>query len=84
MARADTLGNRDRHDANGAGAGDQNVFAHHIEGEGGVRGIAERIENAGDVVGDGVGQLEGVAGGNAQVLGEAALAIHADADGVDA
>ena len=78
------LGNRHGHDADGAGAGDQHVLAHHVEGEGGVRGIAERIEDAGDVVGDGVGQLEGVARGDGQVLGEATLAVDAHAHGVAA
>ena len=84
VARADLLRDGHRHDADGAGAGDQHVFAHHVEGEGGVRGVAEGIEDAGDVVGDGVGQLEGVARRNGEVLREAALAIHAHAHGVEA
>ena len=84
MARADALGDGHGHDADGAGAGDQHVLAHHVEGERGVRGVAERIEDAGDVVGDRVRQLERVAGGDRQVLGETALAVHAHAHGVAA
>ena len=74
VARADALGDGDRHDADGPAPVIEHVFAHHVEGEGGVRGVAERIEDARDVVGDRIGELERVARGDAQVLGEAALA----------
>ena len=50
VARADEARDRHRHDADRARAGDQHVLADHVEGEGGVRGVAERIEDRGDVV----------------------------------
>ena len=36
------------HDADGAGAGDEDVFAEHGEGQRGVDGVAEGIEDGGD------------------------------------
>jgi hypothetical protein len=44
VARAAVTRNGHGHDADGAGAGDEHVLADHIEGERGVRGVAERIE----------------------------------------
>ena len=52
VARADEAGDRDGHDADRAGAGDQHVLADQVEGERGVGGVAERIEDRGDVVAD--------------------------------
>jgi len=49
-----------------------------------VRGIAERVENRGDLVVDRRGELEDVGGGKRQILCERAGAIHADALGVAA
>ncbi len=84
VARADVLRNGDGHDADRAGAGDEHVLAHHVEGEGGVRGIAKGIQDAGDVVGDRIGQLERIARGDDQVFGEATLPVDAHAHGVAA
>ena len=72
------------HDADGAGAGDEHVFTHQIEGEGGVHGVAERIEDGGQFIGDVVRQLEGVEGRDHQVFGEGARAVDADPYGVAA
>jgi len=44
----------------GAGSGDEHVLADDAEGEGGVGRVAERIENRGDVVGNGLRELEGI------------------------
>ena len=84
VARADEARDRGRHDADRAGAGDQHVLADQVEGQRGVGGVAERIEDRGDVVADRVGQLEGVVGGDRQVLGERPGTIDADADRVAA
>ncbi len=51
------------HDADGAGAGDQHVLADDVEGERGVDGIAERIEDGAHLVVDRVGQRHDVEGG---------------------
>jgi len=41
-----------RHDPDGAGAGDQHVLAQHGEGKRGVDGVAEGVEDGGDVEGN--------------------------------
>ncbi len=84
IARADKACDRDGHDADRARAGDQHILAHHAEGEGGVSGVTERIENRGDVIANGVGQLEGVVGRNRKILGERARTIHSDTNRVTA
>ena len=50
---AHMAGDGHRHDADGPGAGDEHVLADQIEGQRGVDGVAERIEDGGDVVGYG-------------------------------
>ena len=52
VARADVAGDGHGHEADGAGAGDEHVLADQVEGEGGVRRVAERVEDRGDIVGD--------------------------------
>ena len=71
-----------RHAADRPGAGDEHVLADEVEAERGVGGVAEGVEEGGDVVGDVGRQLEGVGGRDAQVLGEAARPVDADTDGV--
>ena len=44
------------HEADRAGAGDEHVFAEHVEGERGVDGVAEGIEDGGHVRVDPVGR----------------------------
>ena len=68
----------------GPGAGDEHVLADEVERERGVRRVAERIEDRRDLVGDVVGNPEGVERRNHEVLGERALAIDADAHRVAA
>ncbi len=79
VARADVAADRGGHDADRAGAGDQHVLADQIERQRGVGGVAERVEDRGDLVGDCVGQLEHVGRRHHQVLGEAARPVDADA-----
>jgi hypothetical protein len=50
VARAHLLADRHRHDADRAGAGDQDVLAHHVVGQRGMNGVAERVEDRRDVV----------------------------------
>ena len=71
-----------RHDADRPGAGDQHVLADEVEGERGVDGIAERIEDGADLVVDPVGQRHDVEGGDAHIFGEGAGQVDADALGV--
>jgi hypothetical protein len=52
VARTDKPRDRDGHDADRTGAGDQHVLADHVEGERGMGGIAERIEDRGDLIVD--------------------------------
>ena len=44
--------------------------------------VTERVEYRGHVVVNGIGQLEHVKGGNGDVFGKRAGAVHADADGI--
>src|SRR6185369_4853910 len=84
MTRTDVAGDRGRHDADWARAGDQNVLADQVERQRGVRCVAKRIEDRRQVVRDIVRNLERVESGDHQVFGECALAIDADADGIAA
>ncbi len=73
--------NRHRHDADRARAGNEHVLADEVERQRRMRRVAEWIEDGSEVVGDFGRNLEGVKRRNHQILGERALAIHADADG---
>ena len=84
VAGAGMSHDRCRHDADRAGAGDEDVLAEHPELQGRVHGIAEGVEDRGDVEVDLVGVPPGVHRGQGDVLGEGAVALDADADGVGA
>ena len=73
-----------RHNADGARAGDQHVFADQIEGERRVHGVTERIENGGQIVRNIVRDFEGVKGRDHQIFRKAARTVHAHADGIAA
>src|SRR5207237_9955406 len=49
VTRAGVFADRNRHAADRAGTGDEHVFADEIEREGGVNGVAERIETRKDI-----------------------------------
>src|SRR5437762_10392753 len=49
-----------------------------------MSGVAERVEDGGDVIRDRIAESEGVVGRNRQVLGEGTRAVDADADGIAA
>ena len=72
VARAGVAHDGGRHDADGAGAGDQHVLAEHRETERGVHGVAEGIEDGGDVEIDAGGVAPDVGHGQRDVLGERA------------
>ena len=84
VPRAAMPGNRHRHDADGAGAGDQHILADDVERQRRVRGVAERIENGCNFVVNGGRQFEHVGRRNGQIFGECPGAVHAHARGVAA
>ena len=51
---------RRRHDADGPGACDQHILAHHVEGQGRMGGIAERVEDRRQLIRYVVGQRKSV------------------------
>ncbi len=67
------------HDADRPGAGDEHVLADEIEGERGMDGVAERIEDRAKLVVDVIGQRHDVEGGDFHIFGEGAGDIDADA-----
>ena len=84
VARADVLADTGGDDADGAGAGDQHVFADDVELQRTVRGVAVGIEEGGQLAGNLVGNRPQVAGRHGHVFGEGAVAVDADADRVRA
>jgi len=67
-----------RHTADGARSRDENIFAHEIEGKGGVDRVAEGIEKRSDIVGDGHGKLECVLRGKYEPLCKAPVPVNPD------
>jgi hypothetical protein len=82
VARASMPGHGGGHDADGTGAGDQYILAEEVEAERRVHGIAERVEDGADLVVDAVGERHHVEGGQAEVIGERPLLVHADPPGL--
>jgi hypothetical protein len=71
-------------DADGAGAGDQHVLADDVERQRAVGGVAVGIEEGGDLRGDLRRDQPQVLRGHADVFGEGAVAVDADAAGMGA
>ncbi|GBF31547.1 hypothetical protein MnTg04_01508 [bacterium MnTg04] len=65
VPRASVAGDRDGHDADRSGAGDQYVLTNQVERQGSVSCVTQRIQNRGDIVADRVWQLENVLCGDA-------------------
>ena len=84
VARASVASDGGSHDADGAGSGDEDVFAEDGECERGMDGVAEGIEDRGDLVGDAWRVAPDVGHGDDDVLGEGSVAINADSKGVGA
>ena len=77
-------GNDRRHQSDRPRTGDQNVFGHQAVLRGGVDRVAERVENRCDVEVDLREVRPQVARGHDDVLGERAVTVDSDADGVGA
>jgi hypothetical protein len=72
------------HDADGAGSGNQDIFAEHGKRERGVDGVAEGVEDRGDLVRHAVAVDPDVRHREDNVFGERAVAVDADSEGVGA
>ena len=75
---------RGRHNSDGPGAGDQHVFAQHVEGQSGVYRIAKGIENSGDVAIDARIVTPDIGHRQSNELGETTRPVHAHARSVRA
>ena len=84
MAGAGVADDRGRHAADRAGAGDQHVLAEHVEGERGVDGVPERVEDRGDLLVDARPVVPDVRHRQRDELGERARPVDAEADRVRA
>jgi len=78
--RARVLADAHRDDADRARTGDEHVLADQREHERRVRRVAEGVEERDDVLGQRLVDQDDVARGDADVLGERAVAVDADAD----
>ncbi len=79
VPRADEATYTGGHDADGPGAGDQHVLADEVERQRTMRGIAEGVEAGGDFGGNFLRDQPEVRCRHRDVLGERAVAVHADA-----
>lgn len=70
-------GNERRHDPDRARPGDEHVLAGERELQGRVHGIAERVEEGGQLGVDDLGLNPHIVGGHHDVVGEGAIAVHA-------
>jgi hypothetical protein len=66
------------HDADGPGAGDENIFAEDIEGQRGVDGVAERVKDARHVAIHALAMMPDVCHRQGDVFGKCAGPIDAD------
>mmetsp|Transcript_21172 Transcript_21172/g.49211 ORF Transcript_21172/g.49211 Transcript_21172/m.49211 type:complete len:224 (+) Transcript_21172:474-1145(+) len=71
---------RRTHDSDGSRTCHKHILAYQVERECGVRGIAKRVENRGNVIADLRRQRERVACWDAEVLCKCALAVDTDPD----
>ena len=79
VARAGVPRHGRGHDADGSRAGDQHVLAQHRKRKRRVHGVAEGIENGGDIEVDAVMMPPDVGHGQRDVFGERAGPVHAHA-----
>lgn len=80
----DVTGDGRGHDADRPRPGDDDVLAREGEGQGGVHGIAQGVEDRTEVGVDVVVVDPGIARRDDDVVGEGAVAVDAHPDGVDA
>lgn len=64
------LGDGGGYVVDGFGVGNQYVFVYQVEVQCCVYCVVEGVENSGDIVGNVVGQFEGIEGGQYQIFGE--------------
>ena len=67
-----------RHGADGACAGDEDVFSQQVPLQRGMHGIAQRVEQGGHIQVDPRSVLPHIGHGQGNVFGEGAGAVHAD------
>lgn len=79
VAGSGVFGDGGCHDADRAGSSDEHVFAEDFEFESGVDGVAERVEDRGDVEINVRLVLPDVCVRHGDELGESAVGVHADA-----
>ena len=84
VARAGVTCDGGGHDADGSGAGDEDVFTQDVEGERGVYGVAEGVEDGGDFRRDAGGVVPDVRHGQHDEFRKRAVAINAYAQRVGA
>ena len=84
MARSGMARHGGSHDADRSGSGDQDILAENRKRKGRVNGVAEGIENRGDVEINRIGVMPDVRHRQGQIFGERAGPIDADALGVGA
>ena len=78
MTGANMMRDRRRHRPDRARAGDQHVFADHVPLQRGVGGVAERVEDRGDIEIDAIGMVPDIGVGNDDVFRESPSAVDAD------
>ncbi len=84
LARADALRHQRAHDADRSAAGHQHVLADQIEGQGRVDGVAQRVEDRGNLVRNVVGDRHDIVLRKGQIFAESAGPVDADAQRVAA
>src|SRR4029079_7215857 len=84
VSRAGVARDGDRHAPDRAGPRHEHVLAEDGERQRGVHGVAERVEDRGDLVGDARPVVPDVGHGERDVLGERAWPLHPQPDRVGA
>ena len=84
MAGAGVAGDGGGHDADGAGTGDEDVLTEDREGERSVDGVAEGVEDGGDLGGDAFCVVPDVRHRQHDEFGERSVSRDTDAAGVGA
>ncbi len=79
ISRGGVLGHGGSHDSDRPRAGDQDILAQHRERQRGMDGVAEGIENRGDIQIDSRLVPPQISDGHGDVIGKSAGAIHAHA-----
>jgi hypothetical protein len=84
VAGSSVFGYGGGHDADGTGSRDEDVFSEDGKGKSGVHGVAEGIEDGGDLARDAGAVDPDVGHGKDDELGKGAVTVDADSEGVGA